>query len=63
MPTTKIERWEVWTKQEDGSEVLQEVIENEVETPTQEEIIADKEAELLNMYKELEALKSANNAE
>jgi hypothetical protein len=29
----------------------------EVEGPTQEELIAQKEAELLTMYKELEALK------
>lgn len=63
MPNTRIERLEKWAKQEDGSEILVEVIENEVEMPTQEEVIAEKEAKLLEMYQELEALKSANNAE
>jgi len=36
---------------------LVEVVFIEVDTPTQEELIAQKEAELLTMYKELEALK------
>lgn len=36
---------------------LVEVVFTEVDTPTQEELIAQKEAELLTMYKELEALK------
>lgn len=60
MPTTKTERLEIWVKQADGSEILQEVIENEVEMPTQEEMIAQKEQELLNMYNELQALKNNN---
>ena len=34
-----------------------ETITVEVEVPTQEELIADKEAELLAMYQELEELK------
>jgi hypothetical protein len=36
---------------------LVEVVFIEVDEPTQEELIAQKEAELLTMYKELEALK------
>ena len=37
---------------------LVEVVFIEVNEPTQEELIAQKEAELLTMYKELEALKA-----
>jgi hypothetical protein len=36
---------------------LVQVIFHEVEEPTQEELIAQKEAELLAMYEELKALK------
>lgn len=36
---------------------LVKVVFIEVDEPTQEELIAQKEAELLTMYKELEALK------
>ena len=36
---------------------LVEVVFIEVDGPTQEELIAQKEAELLAMYKELQALK------
>lgn len=36
---------------------LVEVVFIEIDEPTHEELIAQKEAELLTMYKELEALK------
>lgn len=36
---------------------LVEVVFHEVDEPTQEELIAQKEAELLKMYQELKALK------
>ena len=36
---------------------LVEVVFHEVDEPTQEELIAQKEAELLEMYNELKALK------
>lgn len=39
---------------------LVEVKFHEVEEPTQEELIAQKEAELLAMYNELQALKESN---
>jgi hypothetical protein len=35
-----------------------DVIETEIKVPTQEELIAEKEAELLKMYAELQALKT-----
>ena len=57
MNTTNITR-EIWKKNEDGSETLIETQILEGQEPTQEEVIANKEAELLEMYKELEALKA-----
>ena len=45
----------IYKKEEDGSLTLIEtIIHNE---PTQEELIADKEAEMLAMYKEIQKLK------
>jgi len=41
----------------DGTVISSQVIETEVEVPTDEEIIAEKEAKLLEMYAELQALK------
>lgn len=41
------------------AEKLEEMV--TVEEKTQEELIAEKEAELLKMYQELEALKSQNS--
>jgi len=41
-----------------GEPVLQEVIEIEVEVPTEEELIQEKEAQLLQMYQELQDLKN-----
>lgn len=48
---------EIWEKQEDGSMKLVESIVTEVNEPTPEQIIAEKEAELLRMYQEIQALK------
>lgn len=56
MPTTEIIRTEVY-ENINGVTTLVNVIENEVEVPTQEELIAEKEAQLLAMYQELQALK------
>lgn len=56
MPNTEIERSEIY-EVVDGITSLIEVIEMEVEVPTQEEIIAEKEAELLRVYAEIQALK------
>ena len=47
----------VYGKAEDGSTIIVES--TTVEIPSSEEIIAAKEAELLKMYNELQALKGA----
>lgn len=49
---------EVYTKLEDGSMKLVETITIELDEPTAEELIADKEAQLLAIYEELQALKN-----
>lgn len=51
---------QIYKKQADGTMQLVDTYTEEVEMPTQEELIAEKEAALLAMYAELEALK--NNA-
>ena len=51
---------EIYRKLEDGTMELVETIEIELNEPTQEELIAQKEEELLNMYNELQALKNNN---
>ena len=51
----------IYQQQEDGSIVV--VSQETIEITTPEEVIAEKEAKLLEMYQELEAMKSANNAE
>ena len=56
MPTTETQRNEIY-KNVNGVTTLIEVIETEIEVQTQEEIIAEKEAKLLEMYAELNALK------
>ena len=48
-----------WKKLEDGTMELVSDVNIEVDEPTQEEIIAEKEAALLAMYKELEDLKKS----
>lgn len=49
---------ETFEKNENGEMILVHTEIVEVEVPTQEEIIAEKEAELLKMYAELQALKT-----
>jgi len=51
-----IQRKEIY-KLVDGINTLIEVIETEVNTPTTEEIIAEKEAELISIYNEIQKLK------
>jgi hypothetical protein len=54
----RIDRNETWVKQEDGTTILVSVEEVEVDILTPEEDIAQKEAELLKMYKEIQDLKN-----
>lgn len=61
-------REERFAKNEQGEWVIVEVIEHTPETNDdmpegrEAEVIADKEAQILAMYQELEALKAAQNA-
>ena len=50
----------IYQQQEDGSIVV--VSQETIEITAPEEVIAEKEAKLLEMYQELEAMKAANNA-
>jgi hypothetical protein len=61
MSEKKIAREEIY-KEVDGISTLIEVIEKEIEVPTVEEIIAKKEAKLLEMYEEIQKLKSETNS-
>lgn len=54
----RIDRNETWAKQEDGTTILVSVEEVEVDILTPEEEIAQKEEELLKMYKEIQDLKN-----
>lgn len=54
---TEIINQKVWRKLEDGTMELVSNKDIEVEVPTTEEIIADKEAEMLAMYNEIQKLK------
>lgn len=54
----RIDRNETWAKQEDGTTILVSFEEVEVDILTPEEEIAQKEAELLKMYKEIQDLKN-----
>lgn len=54
-------RKETYKKLEDGTMELVSVENIEIETPSPEQLIADKEAQLLKIYTELEALKNNNN--
>ena len=54
---TEIINQKVWRKLEDGTMELVSNKDVEVEVPTTEEIIADKEAEMLAMYQEIQKLK------
>lgn len=60
MPTTETKNYEEYTLQADGT-VIVDTQQIEVEVKTEAEIIADKEAKLLEMYEEIEALKAANS--
>lgn len=53
-------RKETYKKLEDGTMELVSVENIEIETPSPEQLIADKEAQLLKIYTELEALKNNN---
>ena len=55
------ENIKTWKKLEDGTMELVSDINVEVERPSTEEVIADKEAQLLEMYNELQALKESNS--
>ena len=56
MPQKQINREEIY-EVVDGISTLIEVKETEIDVPTIEEEIADKEAKMLEMYAELQALK------
>jgi len=56
MPTTQTQIQEIY-EVNDGVSVLVDSIETQVEVPTNEEIIAEKEAEMLAMYQEIQLLK------
>jgi len=56
MPNIEIQRTEVY-ETVNGVTILKEVIETEVEVATQEEVIAEKEAELISIYNEIQNLK------
>ena len=59
MSEKKIAREEIY-ETVDGVSTLIEVIEKEIEVPTVEEIIAEKEAKLLEMYEEIQKLKATS---
>lgn len=61
MPQTIEKQAEIYTLQEDGT-FAKEVVVTTEEVPTQEELIAEKEAQLLEMYDEIQAMKAAQNA-
>jgi hypothetical protein len=57
MPQTRIEYQEVYHRQADGSSIM-EVVEVEITEQTAEELLAEKEAELLKVYQEIQAIQS-----
>jgi hypothetical protein len=61
MSEKKIAREEIY-ESIDGVNTLIEVVEKEIDVPTVEEIIAEKEAKLLEMYEEIQKLKSETNS-
>jgi hypothetical protein len=54
----RIDTNEIYERQEDGTTILISVEEIEVDIKTPEEEIAEREAELLIMFNELQALKN-----
>jgi hypothetical protein len=61
MSEIKIAREEIYETVGDVTTLI-EVIEKEIEVPTTEEVIAEKEAKLLEMYEEIQKLKSETNS-
>jgi hypothetical protein len=59
MSEKKIAREEIYETVDDITTLI-EVIEKEIEVPTVEEIIAEKEAKLLEMYEEIQKLKATS---
>jgi 1,2-phenylacetyl-CoA epoxidase PaaB subunit len=60
MPQTRIEMQEIYHRQPDGSSIMQ-VVEVEITEQTPEELLAEKEAELLKVYQEIQAIHSKLN--
>ena len=58
MPTLEKIYEEKVTVDANGNVTNSEIIETEIEVPTSEELIAKKEAELLKVYADIEALKA-----
>jgi ligand-binding SRPBCC domain-containing protein len=58
MPIKEIITQEYYQLNENGETVLVDTVSVEVEVQTEQELIAEKEAELLKMYAELQALKT-----
>ncbi len=54
---TRTENVKTWKKLTDGTMELVSDIDIEVDTPSQEELIAEKEEQLLAMYTEIQKLK------
>ena len=54
---TRTENIKTWKKLTDGTMELVSDIDIEVDTPSQEELIAEKEEQLLAMYTEIQKLK------
>ncbi len=51
---------EIYTRQDDGSFTVQ-TIEHQIDVPTQEELIAQKQEELLRVYNELQLLSATQS--
>jgi 1,2-phenylacetyl-CoA epoxidase PaaB subunit len=60
MPQTRTEMQEVYHRQADGSSIM-EVIQVEITEQTPEEQLSQKEAELLKVYQEIQAIQSKLN--
>ena len=59
MPITQKLTHEIY-EANNGVSILVETIETQIEVATQEETIAEKEAQLLAIYEEIQALKNNN---
>ena len=58
---TRTDTHETWMKQEDGSMILVNSHQSECEVQSPQELIVEKEQELLKMYADLQALKAQQN--